>query len=159
MTHWNFSHSEDYWGPFTYPVLRAQGSKSQHLLSGQHRRCPWTALDNNLVSSVSWNMDLLIHKLIDGILLERWRLEDHHVLQNKFKANLDYMSPCIKPNKKKKTSTFFCSELFGGRFSLILVQVMDVSTVSSKSTLVTGIRYCYEKFKDSLPRHLEIFWR
>lgn len=27
-------------------------------------------------------------------------------------------------------------------------------TVSSKSTLDTGIRYCYEKFKDSLPRHL-----
>lgn len=74
-----------------------------------------------------------------------WRIRSsrYPVLQNKFKANLDYMIPCIKPNERKY-STFFCSELFGGRFSLILIQVIDVSTVSdtvsSKSTLVTGIR-------------------
>ena len=59
---------------------------------------------------------------------------------------------------KENLQLFFCSELFGGRFSLILIQVMDVSTmsntVSSKGTLIGGIRYCYEKFKDSLPRHL-----
>lgn len=91
-----------------------------------------------------------------------WRVRSsrHPVLQNKFKANLDYMIPCIKPNERK-SSTFFCSELLGGRFSLILIQVIDVSTVSntvsSKSILVTGIRYCYEKFKDSLPRHLRNF--
>lgn len=90
---------------------------------------------------------------------EGWRIRSsrHPVLQNKFKVNLDYMIPYIKPNERK-SSTFFCSEPFGGRFSLILILVIDVSTVSntvsSKSILVTGIRYCYEKFKDSLPRHL-----
>lgn len=59
---------------------------------------------------------------------------------------------------KKDLPTLFLLWIIWGIFSLILIQITEVSigpnTVSSKSTLVTGIRYCYGMSEYSMSRCL-----